>query len=246
MNTNPVAYVKSKLISTKETSSVNKIDTSCVKEENSKSKVFKTNVNNDFSNKTKRKCYKCGKLGHIQKQCTSQWPSNSYSSPNYNPHRGRGSYGRSRGFNRGYSRGYSRGNGANFRGRGKGAPYNGNRNVESFMLQTMQSSVSQNSSIPENSGQKSIKWYLDSGATDHVVDKKEYFSKYVQLTEPTPVKLGDGRFVYSNCIGTVPVYFDLGYKNVYCKISNVYLVEEMACNLLSVSTIDRAGYTYFL
>lgn len=51
------------------------------------------------------------------------------------------------------------------------------------MIQLMASAVDESSKVASEVAEL-IKSFLDSGATDHIVRKKKYFSKYVKLKEP--------------------------------------------------------------
>lgn len=43
-------------------------------------------------------------------------------------------------------------------------------------------------------------------------------------------------------VGNVNVMFKVGAKVTQCLIKNIYLIEKLNKNLLSVSTMDSAGY----
>ena len=165
-------------------------------------------------------CHNCGKKGHIKKYCWSN----------------RGKNFKNRNFKNNYGK-FNRGRGGHRRNGNNSGP------AESFLVEINSGVVS---SCSDHTSSQNLTWLVDSGATDHIVCKKEYFTECVKLNTPVLVKMGDEFPCKSHYIGNVNVKFKVGSKITQCKIKNVYLVEEVSQNLLSVSTIDDHGYKVIL
>lgn len=108
--------------------------------------------------------------------------------------------------------------------------------------------------LPKNAGENSValmgtteeqevmKWYLDSGASEHMCNKYEMFGKYVKLKEPKQIKIGDGSLITAIGIGTVFIESYNGCKFVKMKIQNVLHVPELELNLLSQGKVLDKGF----
>ena len=87
-------------------------------------------------------------------------------------------------------------------------------------------------------------WLMDSGASSHMIPKREYFTKYRSFSIPEKVSFGDGRVVEAVGVGTIRL-------NVLFKVSNskravmydVLHVPKLACNLFSVRAAAKRGNT---
>lgn len=98
------------------------------------------------------------------------------------------------------------------------------------------------SSTPEETRKvkrKEIKWLLDSGCSDHIVNSDEYFTTFTNLVNPVEIKVGDGFSLKANKIGNIVTYFDVNGKMIETEITNIYYVPKMKQNLLSVSAITK-------
>ena len=51
-----------------------------------------------------------------------------------------------------------------------------------------------------------IEWLLDSGCSDHIVSKENYFENCIKLKERVNIYLGDNRLVKITKIGNVVTY----------------------------------------
>ncbi|KAF2891050.1 hypothetical protein ILUMI_15123, partial [Ignelater luminosus] len=168
----------------------------------------------DKPNNTVQRCFKCNRPGHIQRYCRS------------NTH-----------WRGGYSRNPSRNNLTRVAGNPiveDGAKAEGTSN--SFNVEVMSAETNRKQeayTVAEND----IKWLLDSGCSDHIVNTDRYFSEYINLTKPVHIKVGDGFSLKSNKIGNIDVYFNVSNKLIKTKIKNVYYVPSMSQNSLSVSCI---------
>lgn len=49
-----------------------------------------------------------------------------------------------------------------------------------------------NSKVETKDDSSEIKWLLDSGCTDHIINDEKYYSQCIELKEPVNDKVGDG------------------------------------------------------
>lgn len=208
----------------------------------------KNNVST-FATKSVTQCFICGKTGHFKKDC---WHGQKYNKghPTFRGHQ--------RSYNRGGAyRGHSRGRGQyNFRGHSRGAGQNhlGGQGQSSGESTNNCSSESWMATIcdPEsqvwgcietdecNNNNSEINWLLDSGCTDHIINNDTYFYNSVDLKSPVNVKLPDGKMLKATKVGTVKIYFKNYYNQKNVDLKNVYYVEGIKQNLLSLSKITKS------
>ena len=91
--------------------------------------------------------------------------------------------------------------------------------------------------IKDNDG-----WFLDSGASNHMTFRREWFSEFEELSKTVPVRLGDSSIVMGIGKGKINVitYTKTGEKN--CYLDDVLFVPELTMNLLSLSATLDKGY----
>lgn len=203
-----------------------------LEEENEKDKIEKAPTkSNVFSLESNVKCYGCGKMGHIQRQC-QQFNSNGFRG------RGRQYQTSTRGRRNGY-RGH-RGRG-NFRGTAnttmRYTGYQTDQQLSGNMFLTEVSVSEVHENIVINVDRNRVDWILDSGCTDHVTNNESLFSNSVTLKEPIQVKLGDGRIVKATKVGNINSMFKAFNNKCQITLRNVFLVKDMKKNLLSYSRI---------
>jgi len=136
--------------------------------------------------------------------------------------RGRGQYSRGRGRIQNY-RGRYQSNKESYKGTHEGNCFNAEVNVKAN---------TKNLSIKDE-----IVWILDSGCTNHIVNKDIYFDKCVTLKEPMSVKVGDGCVLQATKIGNIKTLFQVYHRNSEVTLTNVYYVEDMKENLISYSKV---------
>lgn len=86
-----------------------------------------------------------------------------------------------------------------------------------------------------------ITFLLDSGASDHIINREDLFISYTDL--PTPLKISiakNGEFISATKKGTMQVTCNMGVQGV---LEDVLFCAEVPYNLLSVSKMQRAGLT---
>lgn len=91
-----------------------------------------------------------------------------------------------------------------------------------------------------------MKWLLDSGCSDHIVNSDKYFYESVSLKNQINIKVGDGFSLKSEKIGNIKSLFEVNGKVTQITIKNVYYVPNMKKNLLSVSNmVNHKNYIIF-
>ncbi|KXJ62430.1 hypothetical protein RP20_CCG010088 [Aedes albopictus] len=85
-------------------------------------------------------------------------------------------------------------------------------------------------------------WFIDSGATDHLVREKELFSELHRLKKPIEIAVAkDGETIRAEYSGTVKVVSDVQGKQIDCTIRDALYVPQLRCNLFSVLRVEQAG-----
>ena len=79
-------------------------------------------------------------------------------------------------------------------------------------------------------------WLVDSGASDHIANRREDFLTYRLLDPPRKIDLGDNSLVFAVGIGTIHLY--LFEHNCYIAIEALH-IPVMSLSLLSVSGLCR-------
>ncbi|XP_062533958.1 uncharacterized protein LOC134202974 [Armigeres subalbatus] len=85
-----------------------------------------------------------------------------------------------------------------------------------------------------------MQWFLDSGATDHMDDRK-YFSTMRRLERPVEVVVASGEKLLAKYCGDVVVHSAVGNVRQKCEAKNVLYVPNLSCNLFSVNRVARTG-----
>lgn len=102
-------------------------------------------------------------------------------------------------------------------------------------------SVSLHSRPPKQVGANQVRWYVDSGASFHYCNNREWFDRF----EPTAgqhVRLGDGRRVSLMGAGSLKVRVPISdTRSVDGIFTNVQYVPDLTANLLSVAAMTECG-----
>ena len=80
-------------------------------------------------------------------------------------------------------------------------------------------------------------WLLDSGATRHVTNRRDWLHDYEPMSEPVKVKIGDSRIIYGYGCGKATLVID-GEARTF---TDVLYVPRMFVSVLSVSKLDEKG-----
>jgi hypothetical protein len=79
-------------------------------------------------------------------------------------------------------------------------------------------------------------WIIDSGCTNHMTGEKKMFTSYVKNKDSQDmITFGDGNHGKVNGLGKIAITTEHS-------ISNVFLVESLRYNLLSMSQLCHMGY----
>ncbi|CAB3248370.1 unnamed protein product [Arctia plantaginis] len=170
-----------------------------------------------FNTRTeKRKCYKCGKTGHLQYNCRSVggdtgWRTNHSRHPlalrgqEQGQYNGRGQY-RGRGQQRG------QGHRGSWRGMA-GTSLVQQERINTFNVEVMQAAAAYGGSGEDR---HELVWLLDSGCSDHIVNTDDYFCESKKLSNPVDIKVGDGFALKSNKIGSIVIDFSINDGSFKC------------------------------
>ena len=136
---------------------------------------------------SKRKCYECGKTGHIRKNCYTYLRKIKSQSSNINN--------------------------ANI-------TINDNDDNVTVFASALTSFDNCNNS-----------WIIDSGASQHMCNDKNSFSKLTKLSQPIQIVIGDGKKLVADSIGNVVIQIiSPEGKTINCTITDVLFVTDLAYN----------------
>lgn len=86
-----------------------------------------------------------------------------------------------------------------------------------------------------------IEWFLDSGATDHMVNDSGFFTEMRRLERPVEVMVANGQRLLAEYCGDMVFYAIVSGSKKKCEAKNVLYLPELSCNLFSVSRVARSG-----
>lgn len=76
------------------------------------------------------------------------------------------------------------------------------------------------------------KWFLDSGASDHMSHRRDWFSN-LKHTQPTPIRVGNGEVIYAKGCGDIDISAFDGVCWNKKRLLNVLYVPDIKLNLFS-------------
>ncbi|KAF2904494.1 hypothetical protein ILUMI_01677 [Ignelater luminosus] len=98
---------------------------------------------------------------------------------------------------------------------------------------------SKKSQVVNNEERDTITWILDSGASEHMVNRLEYFYKLEDLEIPVQITIAkDGEHLIAKKCGYIKMYAENGR---IIKVDKVLYVPNLKCNLMSVSKLEKHG-----
>lgn len=158
---------------------------------------------------SEKTCYGCGKPEHIKTNYKNTW---SIENSRKNSASG-GAYGQGGAYQSqqrcgGNARGrYGRGTSQRWQQRSEGDRHHDNyESMGSFCTEIVERD--RNRQIEANvSENNKIEWILDSGCTDHIINKEAYYTNCVSLKNPIKVKVEDGRSVQATKVDNIQTYF---------------------------------------
>lgn len=173
---------------------------------------------NSSGRKFVRKCYNCGRPGHLMKECRTK-------KKNYN--------------NKGYYN-FHKNNESNLSNNTSNSP--SNKDNVSFNCVTNDKHSEVLMSDNTANGVHELKFYIDSGCTDHLVNDDKYFNNYVKLKEPISISVAkDGESMLAVGVGTIVGHLKCNGNTNICTLRNVLHVPSGRRNLLSVKKIESFG-----
>ncbi|UYV60351.1 hypothetical protein LAZ67_1000907 [Cordylochernes scorpioides] len=87
-------------------------------------------------------------------------------------------------------------------------------------------------------------WIVDSGATDHMTFRREWFSTFEEISEGVhPVCLGDGKKIYAKGKGNIDILSYVDSQKINATLLDVLYIPELVTNLFSLSTATKHGLT---
>ena len=94
--------------------------------------------------------------------------------------------------------------------------------------------------VPDN-----ISWVIDSGASQHYCNRREWFDTFEPVDDRRQVSLGDGHRLTTLGQGSIRVAVPLSQTKFAPGIfSNVQYVPDLAVNLLSVPAMTESGLDF--
>ncbi|UYV62737.1 hypothetical protein LAZ67_2001760 [Cordylochernes scorpioides] len=90
-------------------------------------------------------------------------------------------------------------------------------------------------------------WIADSGATDHITFRREWFSTFEEIPEGVhPVCLGDGKKIYAKGKGNIDILSYVDSQEINAALLDVLYIPELETNLFSISTATNHGIVHEL
>lgn len=87
-------------------------------------------------------------------------------------------------------------------------------------------------------------WVIDSGASDHMTNRREWFSEYKTLEKPIPVRIGNGDTIFAHGIGEINVLMFDKSNWVNGHLVNVLYVPDIRINLFSSACALDKGLVF--
>lgn len=89
---------------------------------------------------------------------------------------------------------------------------------------------------------KSIKWFIDSGATDHMTNDHNYFFESWELPNPVNISVAkSGETITAVRAGNIKGYVNVEGTIQTCTLKNVLYVPKLRYNLFSVRRLEQFG-----
>jgi len=85
------------------------------------------------------------------------------------------------------------------------------------------------------------KWIADTGASNHMCNKLNWFSEYKAYDQPKTVSVGDGSEVAVMGVGNVKIVANIEGQRVNGTLTNVRYIPVIATNLISIGAASKQG-----
>uniref|UniRef100_A0AAG5DMY5 Endonuclease n=1 Tax=Anopheles atroparvus TaxID=41427 RepID=A0AAG5DMY5_ANOAO len=84
-------------------------------------------------------------------------------------------------------------------------------------------------------------WFLDSGASDHMIGTVDWLRDVKRLVNPVLIRVASGQILESHFFGNVRVVSKVGDEKINCVIQKVLYVPGLQFNLFSIQRIGQLG-----
>lgn len=95
-----------------------------------------------------------------------------------------------------------------------------------------------------NGVRESEKWFMDSGASDHMSNRREWFSNLMELKVPIPIRIGNGKHIFAIGTGDILISAFDGKCWVRKRLTKVLFVPDIKLQLFSFGTALDKGLTF--
>lgn len=103
--------------------------------------------------------------------------------------------------------------------------------------------IAQNDAFNSVQMMNSVRFCLDSGASDHMVNDKSIFIESRKLSVPQEIKVAkSGVKIFATEIGKIKGFIEVNGKIKSCEINDVLFVKELTCNLFSIKCLEEKGF----
>ncbi|RWR98958.1 integrase core domain protein-like protein, partial [Dinothrombium tinctorium] len=107
---------------------------------------------------------------------------------------------------------------------------------------TKQASSAFSAELKKISEKPNDNWYLDSGATEHMTSRRDWFTTFEPiLNKSHSIRLGDNHEVFAKGKGTVTIHAIVGNEWTPHQMLNVLYVPELKKNLFSIGATTDKG-----
>lgn len=89
----------------------------------------------------------------------------------------------------------------------------------------------------------SVRWYIDSGASEHMTNDESLFKSWKNLDKPISIGIAKhGVSIFATKIGMISGTTIVNGSQRNCRITDVLFVKNLKCNLFSVSRLEKTGF----
>lgn len=101
-------------------------------------------------------------------------------------------------------------------------------------------SIARNMMATNHCGESDV-WFADSGSSEHLTSRLDWFDDLKTLAVRKPIRFGNNEFLYAQGIGTIKAVSLINGKAIPIVMRQVYYVPGISNNLYSLGKADTAG-----